>query len=208
MLELDKLGSYIPPCTRNVFLKYFTGADAQQPHFWSPQDRDAYLDAILDHLGPYLLPEDADTATTGRRCRRCIATRHPSPGLFDLLVEGEQVVAHIEIPMIQRDYAQGRESDEVTLVRRSFLRSASLGSDRRQAGKPRLRLRQGRREAHAAAPRRPTTPHDAVPPALVSRRTHGQDRRRGWLEELHLRDTAQCTRLLPTPRHRGPAGTR
>jgi hypothetical protein len=59
MLELDKLGSYIPPCTRNIFLKYFSGADAQQPHFWSPQDRDSYLDAILEHLNPYLLPEDA-----------------------------------------------------------------------------------------------------------------------------------------------------
>lgn len=60
MLELDKQGSYIPPCTRNVFLKYFTGGDAQQAHFWSPQDRDAYLEAILDHLHPYLLPEESD----------------------------------------------------------------------------------------------------------------------------------------------------
>lgn len=59
MLEMDKDGSYIPPCTRNVFLKYFTGADAQQAHFWSPQDRDAYLDAILDHVGCYLLPDGA-----------------------------------------------------------------------------------------------------------------------------------------------------
>lgn len=56
---MDKDGSYIPPCTRNVFLKYFTGADAQQAHFWSPQDRDAYLDAILDHVGCYLLPDGA-----------------------------------------------------------------------------------------------------------------------------------------------------
>ncbi len=60
MLQLDKEGSYIPPCTRNVFLKYFTGADSLQPHFWSPQDRDAYLDAILDHVRPYLRPEDSE----------------------------------------------------------------------------------------------------------------------------------------------------
>lgn len=59
MLDLDRLGRYIPPCTRNVFLKYFTGADAQQAHFWSPQDRDAYLEAIIDHLRSYLLPEEA-----------------------------------------------------------------------------------------------------------------------------------------------------
>ncbi|WOC63288.1 DUF262 domain-containing protein (plasmid) [Paenarthrobacter sp. AT5] len=30
----DKTGSYIPPCTRNVFLKYYTDADDQQIHFW------------------------------------------------------------------------------------------------------------------------------------------------------------------------------
>ena len=56
IIELDRSGSYIPLCTRNVFLKYFTGADAQQIHFWSPQDRDTYLEAILDYVGPYLTP--------------------------------------------------------------------------------------------------------------------------------------------------------
>jgi hypothetical protein len=52
-------------------------------------------------------------------------------GLFDLLVDAEPVVAHIEIPMIQRDYAQGRDSDEVTVIRRNFLRalhSATIGA--------------------------------------------------------------------------------
>lgn len=49
-------------------------------------------------------------------------------GLFDLLVEGEQVVASVEIPMIQRDYAQGRKSEEVTLVRRNFLRTLHLAT--------------------------------------------------------------------------------
>lgn len=44
-------------------------------------------------------------------------------GLFDLVVEGEQVVASVEIPMIQRDYAQGRASEDVTLVRKNFLRA-------------------------------------------------------------------------------------
>lgn len=51
-------------------------------------------------------------------------------GLFDLWDEGERVVARVEIPMIQRDYAQGRQNDEVSLVRRSFLRalhSAAIG---------------------------------------------------------------------------------
>ncbi|MGJ9402416.1 GmrSD restriction endonuclease domain-containing protein [Arthrobacter sp. KK5.5] len=53
----DKTGSYIPPCTRNVFLKYYTDADDQQIHFWGVQDREAYLDAILEAIQPYLRPD-------------------------------------------------------------------------------------------------------------------------------------------------------
>ncbi|MBI5511459.1 MAG: HNH endonuclease [Deltaproteobacteria bacterium] len=48
VLDLDRAGAFIPICTRRVFLKYFTGADAQQVHFWSPQDRGAYLDAMFN----------------------------------------------------------------------------------------------------------------------------------------------------------------
>ncbi len=65
ILELDRQGAYIPICTRHVFLKYFTGADAQQVHFWSPQDRDSYLNAMIGIgadgsgvLSPYLRPEE------------------------------------------------------------------------------------------------------------------------------------------------------
>lgn len=57
ILELDRQGAYIPVCTRQVFLKYYTDADAQQVHFWSTQDREAYLAAILSSnggLGAYL----------------------------------------------------------------------------------------------------------------------------------------------------------
>jgi hypothetical protein len=54
ILELDRAGRYVPPCTRNVFLKYYAAADAQQPHFWSDQDKTSYLDAIRDLLKPYL----------------------------------------------------------------------------------------------------------------------------------------------------------
>jgi len=54
ILELDRAGKYVPPCTRNVFLKYYADADAQQPHFWSEQDKTSYLDAIRDLLKPYL----------------------------------------------------------------------------------------------------------------------------------------------------------
>ena len=55
ILELDRTGKYVPACTRNVFLKYYAKADAQQPHFWSDQDKKSYLKAILDMLKPYLI---------------------------------------------------------------------------------------------------------------------------------------------------------
>lgn len=58
ILELDRKGSYIPICTRNVFLKYYTAGRAQQLHFWSPQDRAGYLAAIERELAGYLQPEE------------------------------------------------------------------------------------------------------------------------------------------------------
>lgn len=61
VLELDRRGEYIPICTRQVFLKYYTDSDAQQVHFWSTQDREAYLAAILSSdggVGAYLEPEE------------------------------------------------------------------------------------------------------------------------------------------------------
>lgn len=57
VLEMDRAGAYIPICTRRVFLKYFTKADAQQVHLWSRQDRGAYLDEIVATLAPYLSEE-------------------------------------------------------------------------------------------------------------------------------------------------------
>jgi len=61
ILATDRKGGYIPPCTRRVFLKYYTAADAQQIHFWGPQDRTSYLDAMLDAgnggIGHYLRTE-------------------------------------------------------------------------------------------------------------------------------------------------------
>ncbi len=60
IIELDRKGEHIPVCTRQVFLKYYTDARAQQVHFWSTQDREAYLSAILSTeggVGLYLKPE-------------------------------------------------------------------------------------------------------------------------------------------------------
>lgn len=58
VIALDQQGSYIPVCTRNVFLKYYDrGQGARQIHFWGPSDREAYLLAIRTALDPYLLED-------------------------------------------------------------------------------------------------------------------------------------------------------
>ena len=61
ILKLDRKGAYIPICTRQVFLKYYTDADAQQIHFWSTQDRESYLQAMISPeygvVFPYMKPE-------------------------------------------------------------------------------------------------------------------------------------------------------
>ena len=60
VLRRDKSGSYIPVCTRNVFLKYYTPDANQQLHFWGPADRQGYLAAILEVLSPYLTEGSTD----------------------------------------------------------------------------------------------------------------------------------------------------
>lgn len=40
---------FIPPCTRNVFLKVYS-PPFSQPYFWGPEDHDAYLEAISSTL--------------------------------------------------------------------------------------------------------------------------------------------------------------
>lgn len=54
ILRRDKAGSHIPSCTRDAFLKYYTETDAQQIHFWGPQDREGYLNAMLKFVDPFL----------------------------------------------------------------------------------------------------------------------------------------------------------
>jgi hypothetical protein len=59
ILEMDRAGAFIPNCTRNVFLKYYTDAGAEQIHMWSPQDRERYLAAIVEKARPYLTAEES-----------------------------------------------------------------------------------------------------------------------------------------------------
>ena len=50
IIDMDRTGVYVPVCTRNVFMKYYTPAGANQPHFWGAADRDAYMSRILETI--------------------------------------------------------------------------------------------------------------------------------------------------------------
>lgn len=59
IIKRDKAGLYIPPSTRNVFMKYYTESEFQQLHYWGVVDRDDYLKAIQEALSPYLSETEA-----------------------------------------------------------------------------------------------------------------------------------------------------
>lgn len=54
IVEMDKNGQFIPFCTKNVFLKYYTPSEKNQLHFWGQADRVAYVKAINEKLEKYL----------------------------------------------------------------------------------------------------------------------------------------------------------
>lgn len=45
IIKMEREGSFIPPCTRNVFLKLYSKAD-NQPYFWSTRDKADYVEEI------------------------------------------------------------------------------------------------------------------------------------------------------------------
>lgn len=55
IIRLDKQGSFIPVCTRRVFMKYYNeDASTNQNFYWSDTDRKSYLSAIQKTLETYL----------------------------------------------------------------------------------------------------------------------------------------------------------
>ncbi|MBD5163720.1 MAG: DUF1524 domain-containing protein, partial [Bacteroidales bacterium] len=46
LIRLEKEGKFIPPCTRNVFLKFYSVADTQ-PYYWSRHDQQQYFENIV-----------------------------------------------------------------------------------------------------------------------------------------------------------------
>lgn len=53
IIEQEKFGTFIPICTRNVFMKYYSNELKQLGH-WSETDRTAYFENIKEVLKPYL----------------------------------------------------------------------------------------------------------------------------------------------------------
>ena len=49
IIEMDKDGEFIPICTKNVFLKYYT-KNLSDVYFWSKQDQEDYKDSIIKTL--------------------------------------------------------------------------------------------------------------------------------------------------------------
>lgn len=52
IIAMDKAGEYIPVCTRNVFMKYYSSSDTRL-HFWSEEDRKGYISAMNNVLYDY-----------------------------------------------------------------------------------------------------------------------------------------------------------
>ena len=53
IIEMDKDGEFIPICTKNVFLKYYT-KNLSNVYFWSKQDQEDYKGSIIKTLEKFL----------------------------------------------------------------------------------------------------------------------------------------------------------
>ena len=54
LIERDKEGRFIPLCTKNAFLKYYSSSDDQQLSFWSDDDKISYGKDIKDTMKYFL----------------------------------------------------------------------------------------------------------------------------------------------------------
>lgn len=52
IIELERKGRFIPPCTRNVFLKFYSSADSQ-PYYWGESDQNSYLDNLRETINEF-----------------------------------------------------------------------------------------------------------------------------------------------------------
>jgi hypothetical protein len=59
IIEREKKGTFIPLCTKNAFLKYFS-AYPPKMSFWTQEDRDNYYKDIERVLNTYLPVKEGD----------------------------------------------------------------------------------------------------------------------------------------------------
>ena len=59
IIEQEKQGTFIPICTRNIFMKYYS-TELIQLGQWSEADRNAYFDNIKEVLKQYLPTQKED----------------------------------------------------------------------------------------------------------------------------------------------------
>ena len=53
IINRDQSGVYIPLCTKNAFLKYYS-KQTTHIHYWNQEDREAYMQNMLDVLAPVI----------------------------------------------------------------------------------------------------------------------------------------------------------
>ena len=120
-------------------------------------------------------------------------------GLFDAHEDARPTVTKIEIPIIQRDFAQGRPDDETTAIRERFLDAivhaattdASMGLD----------FVYGDVNSRRTPPiGRPAATHNALPAPLVRRVARRGTRPGRSVDAVLIRDSAQRARFQPQSR--------
>jgi len=56
IIEKEKMGTFVPICTKNVFMKYYC-SKVEQMTFWGEEDKNAYFNDIKSVLKGFLPKE-------------------------------------------------------------------------------------------------------------------------------------------------------
>lgn len=135
ILGLNQSERYILPCTRNVFTKAYSDEPVNLLH-WTRNDAEDYKKAIQKRLDDFFRTTwdscAAKVEPLSKRQSSLAIAQKPKPttgipsqpksgNLSFLQLFHESIHPRVEIPLLQRDYAQGRAS--AARVRTAFLKS-------------------------------------------------------------------------------------
>ena len=135
---MNRDGHFVPLETVNVFLKSYS-TDPTTLRHWSRADRREYLDQIRKRLEPFRADTRPDLPAAPPRTQplppASLRAGSSSAGAGRVVAAAEQESFsrltfwlllqrwRVEIPLIQRDYAQGREHDpKAKQIREDFIR--------------------------------------------------------------------------------------